>query len=237
MRQVRAFAVLFALTLAGCGASPRATSPSASPPGSEPHHHHEQAAFHHDFHDAAGFSRMWDAPERDAWQKPEQVLALLDVKPDSRVADIGAGTGYFTVRLARAAPQGRVYAVDVEESMLAFIAKRAAGEGLANIEPIHATPDDPALVGKIDRVLVCDTYHHLGNRAAYFARLAGALAPGARVMIVDFARDRGGPGPPNEHRIAEADVVSELGEAGYTLLRAERELLPHQYLLLFERAR
>jgi SAM-dependent methyltransferase len=151
------------------------------------------------------------------------------------VADLGAATGYFTVRLARAAPKGRVYAVDIEESMLAFIAKRAAEEGLANVEPIHATPDDPALSAKLDRVLICDTYHHLGNRVAYFTRLAATLAPGARVMIVDFARDRGGPGPPDEHRIAEADVVSELGEAGYTLLRAERELLPYQYLLVFER--
>jgi SAM-dependent methyltransferase len=186
----------------------------------------------HSFEGAERWARVFDDPARDRWQKPREVIEALHLAPDAAVADIGAGTGYFSARLAQAVPNGRVFAVDIEPDMVRYLNERAERAGLANMSAVLAAPDDPRLPAQVDLVLLVDTYHHIERREAYFRRLLGALKPGGAVAIVDYTRDSP-MGPPVEARIEPAAVESEMRRAGY-VLAAEHAILPHQYFLVFK---
>jgi len=185
----------------------------------------------HRFEDAEAWSKRFDAAERDAWQKPDEVIHALALPTDAMVVDLGAGTGYFAVRLARALPKGRVLALDVEPNMVRFMTDRATRDGLPNLVARETPKDRAALDGAADLVLVVDTYHHLAARPAYVRALRSSLSPRGRVAIVDF-RLESERGPPKEHRLAPERVIEELGEAGFAL-SARYELLPDQYFLVF----
>ena len=114
------------------------------------------------------FAKSFDDPERDAWQMPDRVIAALNLKRGQVVADIGAGTGYFTVRLAKAPTAPRIYGVDMEPKMVSYLRDRAIKEGLHNVIAVQATADTPNLPEPVDVVLIVDTYHHIGEREAYF---------------------------------------------------------------------
>jgi cyclopropane fatty-acyl-phospholipid synthase-like methyltransferase len=189
----------------------------------------------HSFSGAEGWARVFDDPARDGWQKPQQVIEALQLAPDAAVADIGAGTGYFTVRLAQALPKGRVYAVDLEPDMVTHIEQRARQMKLANVTAVRGTADDARLPVKVDRVLIVNTYHHIGSREAYFRRLAGSLKADGEVAIVDYTRES--PiGPPVAARLPAGAVKAEMQQAGY-VLAAEHAFLPHQYFLVFRRSK
>jgi SAM-dependent methyltransferase len=189
-------------------------------------HEHE-----HDFSGPERWSQVFDDPKRDAWQKPHEVIEALKLKRDALVADIGAGTGYFTVRLARAAPAGKVFAVDLEPDMVKHLAERAKHEQLSNIVPVQATTDEARLPAKVDLVLMVDTYHHIDDRRRYFAKLKESLKPGGRVAIIDFTLDSDiGPAP--RARVSPERVKSELAAAGYQLAD-EQTFLENQYFLVF----
>jgi SAM-dependent methyltransferase len=185
----------------------------------------------HGFGDADKWAKVFDDPERDAWQKPHEVIQALALKPDAVVADIGSGTGYFTVRFARMLPNGRVYGVDTEPDMMRFLVERAKREGLANVVAILGAPDDPRLTEKADLILLVDVYHHIEGREGYFRRLRDHLKPGGRVAIIDF-RMESPKGPPKSARVPPGQVRSELQRAGYRLAR-EHDFLPNQYFLEF----
>jgi SAM-dependent methyltransferase len=185
----------------------------------------------HRFSGAERWARVFDDPARDRWQKPDEVIAALGLAPDATVADIGAGTGYFAARLARALPKGRVFAVDIEPDMVRYLGDRARRERLPNLQPVRGQPDDPQLPEAVDCVLIVDTYHHIDDRVAYFARLRGHLKPGGAIAIVDFTLES--PlGPPRSARIAADAVRAEMARAGYALV-AQHDFLPHQYFLVF----
>ena len=185
----------------------------------------------HDFRDATKWAQVFDDPRRDEWQKPNQVIGVLGLAPDATVADIGAGTGYFALRLSPAVPKGRVYAVDVETEMVKYLALRAAARGLANVIAVRGAPDDPRLPGKVDLVLLVDTYHHIEDREFYFSKLRGMLKPGGRLAVIDFKADSP-EGPPADARIAPETVRAELDRAGF-LVAEEHTFLPYQYFLVF----
>ena len=186
----------------------------------------------HSFSGAEHWARVFDDPERDAWQKPHQVIEALALKPDAVVADIGSGTGYFAVRLAHFLPQGRVYGVDIEPDMVKYLADRAKREALDNLSAIAGKPDDARLPRKMDLILMVDTYHHIEQRESYFRKLARSLKPGGRIAIIDF-NARSEMGPPPGARIAAARVVLEMTAAGYRLA-SEHHFLPQQYFLIFQ---
>ncbi len=207
--------------LLGCG--------GGAPPQSQ-HGHHGQA-HHHDFSDVERYAKWWDSAERDAWQKPDAVIATLGLRPDSVVADIGAGTGYFALRMAKVLAKGRVFAVDVEPKMLEHLEARAKEAGLTNVVPVLAAPDDPKLPETVDLVFVCNTYHHIDARTPYFEALKARLNPGGRLVIVDYRPDHDGPGPPRHARIALEQVVTELAAAGYEEVGRTTELVDRQYIV------
>ena len=187
----------------------------------------------HRFSDADKWAQVFDDPERDAWQKPHQVIEALALKPGAVVADLGAGTGYFSVRLARMVPKGTVYAVDVEPDMVKYLGQRAAREKLKNMIAVAAAPGDARLPAKADLVLLVDVYHHIGERERYFRALADSLKPGGRLAVIDFRLDSQR-GPPRDARVAPERVKAELKAAGYTLA-AQHAFLPDQYFLVFAR--
>ncbi len=222
-----------------------------TPPADE-HGHHDKQGHHghgqggemnehgykgHRFDDPQEWTAHFESPERSAWQKPDEVVASLALAPTAKVADLGAGTGYFAVRFASAAPEGKVYAVDIEPNMVAWLAERANKEGLANLEAVQAEPDDPRLPASVDLVFMCNVFHHLADPKAYFEAVAGKLEPEGRVVIVDFRKDNpdDAPGPPAKMRMRSAEIVEIMQAAGYTLIREDRELLDYQYLLEFGR--
>jgi SAM-dependent methyltransferase len=148
------------------------------------------------------------------------------------VADIGAGTGYFSVRLARAAAAPTVYAVDIERSMIDYVRQRAAKEGLKNVVPVLATAGSANLPAAVDLVLIVDTYHHIPNRAEYFRTLRKSIKPGGRLAIIDFRKDAP-EGPPVEFRFTPEQVAGELAPAGFRVL-ARHDFLPRQYFLVLQ---
>ena len=186
----------------------------------------------HKFDDPERYAKSFDDPARDAWQMPARVIEALALKPGQKVADVGAGTGYFSVRLARAAAAPKVFAVDLEPKMVEHLTKRAAAEGLKNITAVQASTTSPHLPEPVDVVLVIDTYHHIGNRPAYFEALKAKLTPGGRLAIVDFRKGGGEGGPPDHFRFTPEQITGELAQAGYVLDRAH-DFLPRQHFLVY----
>ena len=201
---------------------------------------HQQAATHHPvgaqadhfgqhFDNAAEWVKTFDDPARDAWQMPDRVIEALQLKRGQRVADVGAGTGYFSTRLAKSAATPQVYAVDIEPSMVAHLTERAKGEGLANMTAVLAGAGTTNLPEPV--VLIVDTFHHIPNRAAYFTALRANLKPGGRVAIVDFRKDAP-QGPPVDFRFTPNQISAELAQAGFRL-QGSHDFLPKQVFLVY----
>ena len=177
---------------------------------------------------------LLEGPDRDAWQQPELIMDLLRIADGATVADVGAGGGWFTVRLARrVGPHGLVYAEDIQPQMLESINRRVRREGLTNVRTIRGTPTDPQLPSPVDAVLVVDVYAEVAveDRVTLLRHLVPPLEPGGRVGIVDYKLDGHGPGPPLAERVEPEAVIRDAQAAGLRLLA--REDLPFQYVLVF----
>ena len=185
----------------------------------------------HSFDDPAKWAREFDNPERDAWQKPEEVIKALALRPDARIADIGAGTGYFTVRLAKAVPEGTVFAVDLEETMLTHIAMRARHMNLPNVRTVKGSTTSPNLTEPVDLVLMVNTYHHIDARPDYMKKVAAMLSPGGRIAVLDF-RVEASHGAPRHMRLAPEKIKQEMEAAGLVEVAAH-DFLPSQIFLVF----
>jgi predicted methyltransferase len=228
MRRSHLLAFLIAVVAPACGGGQK---PEPAP---AQHAHGDEAM--HRFDDPEEWAKIFDDPERDAWQHPDEVVALLEISPGMTVADLGAGTGYFLRRLSRAVGDGgKVIGTDIEPTMVAYMKGRATREALANVETVLAKPDDPTLpAGAVDRILAVDVWHHISSdgavRTAYARKLAANLRPGGLVAIVDFTAETRR-GPPAKHRIAPATVASELEAAGLKAEIADEEL-PDQYVVI-----
>jgi predicted methyltransferase len=170
-------------------------------------------------HAYEGFGR------RDGWQQPDRVITELGLEPGQVVADVGAGGGYFTFRLAEAVgAQGRVFAVDVDPDMTGFLADKARDEGYTQVETVLAGETDAKIPEPVDLVFTCNTYHHLPDRVNYFARLRQRLKPGGRVAIVEYRE--------GQHATRPEIIRREMGQAGYVLV-AEHDYLEKQDFAVF----
>ena len=178
---------------------------------------------------------LLESPDRDAWQKPDQIMDALAVADGGRVADIGAGAGWFTIQLARrVGPNGIVYAQDVQRQMLEAIRRRVAREGLTNVQTRLGHGSVPNLPGgELDAVLVVDVYTEVEDRVTFLRNLAAALKPGGRIGVVNYKPGRGGPGPDPADRIEITAVEADARLAGLRVV--SRATLPYQYLLVLGR--
>ncbi|MGE5815317.1 MAG: class I SAM-dependent methyltransferase [Acidobacteriota bacterium] len=175
-----------------------------------------------------------EGPDRDAWQKPEQIMDALGIADGATVADLGAGGGWFTVRLARrVGPTGLVYAEDVQPQMIESIRRRVEREGLKNVQTVHGTAIDPRLPpSAVDAVLIVETYNELEDPVALLRNVARALKPRGRLGIVEFKSDGLGPGPPPEERVDEQRILAAAAQAGLQLIKRET-FLRYNYMLVF----
>ncbi len=182
--------------------------------------------------DLDGYLARLEGEDRMAWQKPDEVVRALGLRPGARACDIGVGPGYFALRLARAVgPAGRVYAIDVEPRMIAILRERLREAGLANVRPILARGGKPALPPRpCDVILIVNTFHHFPDGPATLRALARRLAPGGRIVNVDFHKRELPMGPPLEHKVSREDFLVAAREAGLEVA-AEHAFLPYQYFL------
>ncbi len=183
------------------------------------------------FRDLGAWSNRLEDPARDQTQKPDQVIAALRLARHAVVADIGSGTGYFTVRLARAVPEGRVYGADSEPAMVRYLVERGAAEGLVNLKSVQATREDPALPEPVDLALIVNVQSLVKNPDNYFQRLRAKLKPAGQVAIIAY-RPEAATGSPLAMRVPAERVKQDMVQQGYTLA-AEHDFLPDQYFLVF----
>ncbi len=182
-----------------------------------------------------GYLWLLERKERDDFQKPDEVMRALALKPGERVADVGAGSGYFTLRVARAVgPTGQVLAVDVNADILEFLAGRLKEAGLANVKTLLVGRDDPKLpAGAFDTVLMVDTLHYVADRAAWLKKVRAGLAPGGRVVVIDYVPKPWAErpwGPPPSQWMSREEVDAAMAEAGLVPVKVHT-FLPEQFFV------
>jgi predicted methyltransferase len=211
------------VALLGLAAAPVLAQTAAAP--QEMHQRHE---------DPKAYIASLDDPSRDAYQKPDEVMKALALRPGEVVADVGAGSGYFALRFARAVGDtGRVYAVDVSPDMVRHLNRRLRDAGVRSVFTVLADPDDPLLPDtSVDRFVIVDTWHHVEDQAKYLGLMKKMLKPGGQVVHIDFQKRELPVGPPPAMKIAREDLVRQMEEAGFRLA-AEHAFLPYQYFLVF----
>jgi ubiquinone/menaquinone biosynthesis C-methylase UbiE len=175
-----------------------------------------------------------EGPDRDAWQRPDQIMDALGIGEGTIVADLGAGGGWFTVRLARqVGPNGLVYAEDIQPEMIRAIGRRVQREGLQKVTTVLGNADDPKLPPRaVDAVLMVDVYHEVERPGTLLRNVAAALKPAGVIGIVEFKRDGGGPGPAMSVRVDPEKVIADARAVGLELRKREN-FLRYQYMLTF----
>lgn len=184
--------------------------------------------------DPAAYIKALEDPARDAYQKPHEVIEALALKPGEIIADIGSGSGYFTLRMARhVGEQGHVYGVDVSADMIRHLNERVRDAGVLNVSTILARPDDPLLPQPVDRFVIVDVWHHVEDQPTYLAAMKKRLKPGGQVVMIDFHKRDLPVGPPLAMKISREDLIAQMAAHGFALAR-EHTFLPYQYFLVFE---
>lgn len=202
---------------------------------------HAQDAVKRDAHqmhrlhdDPKAYIGALEDPKRDAYQKPHEVIHALDLKPGEVIADIGAGSGYFTFHLARhVGDNGKVYAVDVSPDMILHMNRRIRELKANNVITLLADPDDPLLPDRsVNRFFFSDSWHHIENQAKYLSLMKRMLKPGGEIVMIDFHKKDLPVGPPMNMKIGREEVIKQLESNGYRFIK-EHTFLPYQYFLVF----
>ena len=189
------------------------------------------------FDDAEKYIAFLERPDRATWQRPEAVVTALGLSGKETVADVGAGSGYFAFRLARALPNGRVIALDVEPEMIRHMHHKAMTEGVHNLQADFAKPDDPSVPAGVNLVFMCDVLHHIQGRPAWLAKLVAQMQKGARLALVEFKEGKLPEGPPEAVKLSRAQLVALATGAGLALDSEKADLLPYQTFLIFRKPR
>jgi arsenite methyltransferase len=184
--------------------------------------------------DPKAYISMLENPEREAEQKPEEVIAALDLKKGEALVDIGAGSGYFTFRFAQhVGNNGRVYAVDINSDMILYMNRQIRDRKLNNVVTVLSAPNDPLLPDiTVDRFFICNTWHHVENRMGYIGLMKKMLKPGGQIIVLDYHKKELPVGPPPQMKMAREEVLKEMEAGGFKLAR-EHTFLPYQYFLVF----
>ena len=194
----------------------------------------DQQQMHRLHSDPKSYIGALEDPKRDAYQKPHEVMRALGLKAGEVIADIGAGSGYFTFRLTHhVGDRGKVYAVDVSPDMIRHINRRIRELKATNVVSILADPDDPLLPeGSVDRFFFSDSWHHIDNQTKYLSLMKKMLKPGGEIVMIDFHKKELPVGPPMQMKIAREDLIKQMESNGFRLTK-EHTFLPYQYFLVF----
>lgn len=224
--------------------APTTVAAAATPPAHDPAHppidcplrrhgldpHHLQP-----FADTEQYIAHLERADRAPWQRPDEVVAALGLTGRETVVDLGAGSGYFSFRFARALPQGRVVALDVSPEMVRHVHHRAMTEGVRNLQADLAAADDPRVPPGADLVFLCDVLHHVADRPAWLARLFSEMRSGARLALIEFKEGPLPQGPPEAMKIPLAQLQQLLAQAGFVADSSRPDLLPYQHFLVLRR--
>lgn len=190
---------------------------------------------HRPFGDTQSYIDFLERPERNTWQKPEQVVENLGLRSDDVVADVGAGSGYFSFRMAKAVPKGRVVALDIDPEMVRFVHHKALSQGVGNVVASQSQPDDPRVPAEATVVFIADVLHHVADRPAWLSRLHAQMKADGRLFIIEFKEGELPQGPPAGMKLSRKQIEGEVTGAGFGLRRVDSELLPYQLLFEFLR--
>jgi cyclopropane fatty-acyl-phospholipid synthase-like methyltransferase len=174
--------------------------------------------------------QRFESPERDGYQQPEKVLAYLGNVKNKKIIDIGAGSGYFSVKLAKVGAS--VIAADVSDEFQEYLKRKIEKERIENIELRKIPYDSPALSNQeVDIAFMVNTYHHIENRVEYFMKVKSGIKREGELVIIDFFKSDVPVGPPIDHKISIDQVISELKAAGFTNFSVNVSLLEYQYII------
>lgn len=177
----------------------------------------------------------FESPEREGWQQPDEVIKRLEISGGETIADIGAGTGYFSFRIAERG--AKVIAKDVDERFIDFIRKKKAELNDSLVQPQLVKYDDPLFTeNEVDAVIIVNTYHHIENRIDYFRKVFKGIRPGGTLLVVDFKKEETAHGPPVEMRLAGFQVIKELQRLGFSKTIIYANTLKEQYIITAKKA-
>lgn len=201
----------------------------------EPHAHHDKRDRHGNPEHLAEYIAKMESPDREEWQRPSEVLGALSLTAGQVACEIGAGPGYFSLRLAQALGEGgAVYAVEVEPRILAVLLARIETNGARNIVPVLGLQGDPLIPrSACDLILIVDSFHHFPDPVAYLRRLALSLRKGGRIVNIDFHKRELPVGPPVDHKVSREEFLEKAKAAGLAVVK-EHTFLPYQYFLVLE---
>jgi len=184
--------------------------------------------------DSKAYISMLENPQRDIEQKPDEVIAAMDIKAGETIADIGAGSGYFSFRFApHVENTGRVYAVDVNTDMILYMNRHIRDKKIRNVITVLSDPEDPLLAdNSIDRFFICNTWHHIPNQSHYLEQMGKMLRPGGQIVIIEYFKKQLPVGPPPGMKMARSEVLKQMSDNGFEL-KEEHSFLPYQYFLVF----
>ena len=187
------------------------------------------------FEDVQKYIDFLDREDREIWQKPDTLIQELGLNGVEKIADIGAGSGYFTFRLSKLLPAGKVYAIDIEPEMVRHIHHTAVKGKYKNIEVLLATEDNPNIPSDVDLVFVCDVLHHVRNSNSWLKKVYAQMKKGSRLVLIEFKEGKLPEGPPEDIKISLKKMISIVENAGFMIVKQNVMLLPFQYYLEFKK--
>jgi 2-polyprenyl-3-methyl-5-hydroxy-6-metoxy-1,4-benzoquinol methylase len=187
------------------------------------------------FKEAQKYIEFLERKDREIWQKPDAVIKELSLKGTEKIADVGAGSGYFTFRLSKELPKGKVYAIDIEPEMIRYIHHKTVLKKIQNVEVIFSTPDNPNIPEDADLVFICDVLHHVKNKGDWLKALFSQMKNNSKLVLIEFKEGKLPEGPPEDIKIPLEKMISITTDAGFINLKQNEELLPYQYYLEFKR--
>jgi ubiquinone/menaquinone biosynthesis C-methylase UbiE len=187
------------------------------------------------FADVEKYIEFLERKDRAIWQKPDAVISTMELKGTETIADVGAGSGYFSFRFASKLPKGKVIAIDIEPEMIRHIHHKVMSSDIENIEVVLASEDDPKVPEKVDIVFICDVLHHLKNRAKWLDKLYSEINKGTKLILIEFKEGNLPEGPPEKMKISAKEMLTLVSGAGFALIKKNTTILPYQNYFVFEK--
>jgi 2-polyprenyl-3-methyl-5-hydroxy-6-metoxy-1,4-benzoquinol methylase len=187
------------------------------------------------FAETEKYIEFLERKDREIWQKPDAVMESMKLKGTETIADVGAGSGYFSFRFASKLAEGKVIAVDIDPEMVRYIHHKVMSSNIKNIEVVLASADDPKIPGKADVVFICDVLHHLKDRTEWLAKLSAEIKKGTKLVLIEFKEGNLPEGPPEKMKISAKEMLTSVSGAGFAFIKKDTTLLPYQNYFVFEK--
>jgi arsenite methyltransferase len=187
------------------------------------------------FAEVEKYIEFLERKDRASWQKPDEIISSMNLQGAEKIADVGAGSGYFSFRFASKLPKGKVIAIDIEPEMIRHIHHKVMSSGIKNMEVVLAPENDPQIPEKVDIVFICDVLHHLKNRTEWLDKLSSEINKGTKLILIEFREGNLPQGPPEKIKIPGKEMVSLVTKAGFTLVKKDPVILPYQNYFVFEK--